>query len=962
MDNHKLMCGLLIEADSYFNGKDVDTQKINEDITIKSYCSNGDCKTNGDGINALAAYYIIMLLKKSIDETEYNKYDECLLMWLSDKLFKMHLESKGIKDVISYIDGTTLNQAYDKYLKQHKVILNYWDLLDMIKGLKEANLKYMAEFYKLLNNICKIIADYNDNGSESKKLSKYSKNCLNQYITLYINISECKSYLRLLNKLKGIYDDFRVYAIQENPSNNNLATNLKKLTTKNGVELEAVRSFISYNFSNQKCYPQKKNTKSKKTDKLPLQPSNQLKGRQQKTPPAHKTEIKEPKQQDSPSSQRSIVLPKTKLGGSNHQNGHGASKIDLKTSGNSEGNTGGASGDTKSPNSENRGPGSGLNDQIGPGAESGNMDGGVNGSGSSGGKSNDDTSKRVDHADTSPPGPQTSNQAAGSENKGNVRGTTQSEQKNGSDTPKGIDNGTKNTKDNPNIGENGKEGSNDVTEKQITDSKSGIPSGGTGHVNSDKGGAGLGTGDPGSETGGGQGTVQNGQGSSGGGTRDTSSVQDGQIVIDIQGGADTSQQGRSGGSGRGTGNQGASSHQGGDIGSGSNGESPGTDTEKGGSEDTDKIPLNTGDGQNDNGGSGGGSSSEQGGLDSPPVENGTQSMLEEPFNIGPFISSIALKGMEQINNALKFFNEHKEKITDAIDTINSLYNSSVSNLKNTFNNFTEFFNNFINNLSIDFKQVENPPDSGDKKFGSGGIGGNPPTDNNPSQPQKDPQKQDSPQQNSHQPSSDGSQTSQDSQPPQTPQNPLLPGSTEQTKTHQSSQDPSGNQHSDQNGQEGPQKPGVGPVIKPEHSGSEVKGNETTGIGDIYIFKEYKKIGISIIVILIPITLTILYKYLSFGRRNELKKKNNMKKVINMVGVDKTTKTVINSSDGKKQIQIIIKSYSQKKQTKKSINSVYGEKSPSLNIYQVMQADPVPFINLFFLLIFFAYKRKRDTIE
>ncbi|SCL96651.1 hypothetical protein PCHDK_000550900, partial [Plasmodium chabaudi adami] len=103
-------------------------------------------------------------------------------------------------------------------------------------------------------------------------------------------------------------------------------------------------------------------------------------------------------------------------------------------------------------------------------------------------------------------------------------------------------------------------------------------------------------------------------------------------------------------------------------------------------------------------------------------------------------------------------------------------------------------------------------------------------------------------------------------------------------------------------------------------------------------------------------------YLSLGRRKKLKGKKNMKKVINMFGVNKTTKTVINSSDGKKQIQIIIKSSSQKKPTKKSINSVYGEKSPSLNIYQIMQADPVPFINLFFLLIFFVYKRKRDFIE
>ncbi|SCL84339.1 hypothetical protein PCHDS_000500300 [Plasmodium chabaudi adami] len=28
----------------------------------------------------------------------------------------------------------------------------------------------------------------------------------------------------------------------------------------------------------------------------------------------------------------------------------------------------------------------------------------------------------------------------------------------------------------------------------------------------------------------------------------------------------------------------------------------------------------------------------------------------------------------------------------------------------------------------------------------------------------------------------------------------------------------------------------------------------------------------------------------------------------------------------------------------------------------MKVDPMPFINLFFLLIFFVYKRKRSTIE
>ncbi|VTZ67112.1 CIR protein [Plasmodium chabaudi chabaudi] len=153
-----------------------------------------------------------------------------------------------------------------------------------------------------------------------------------------------------------------------------------------------------------------------------------------------------------------------------------------------------------------------------------------------------------------------------------------------------------------------------------------------------------------------------------------------------------------------------------------------------------------------------------------------------------------------------------------------------------------------------------------------------------------------------------------------------------------------NQGGGSDNNQGPQKPVESPVVKSENCGIKVKGNETTGICDIYVPKEYKQVGILIIVILIPITLAIMYKYLPSGRKKELKRKKNMKKVINLM-------------EGKRQMQIIIKSSSQKKQTKKYINPVYGEKSPSINIYKLMQADPVPFINLIFLLIFLFIKEK-----
>ncbi|KEG00192.1 hypothetical protein YYE_04961 [Plasmodium vinckei vinckei] len=297
---HQKLCKLLLEGDSYFKDENVDTTKINKEKSIKSYCSNDDCKTNEERINALTVY-IYMKFKNSIKKLEYNDYDECLLMWLSDKLFKIYYESKGDHKKKGFVYRITLNQAYNTYLKKHKVKLSYWVLFDNIKGLKEANLKYMSELYILLNKICNTIVDYKDKGAESKKLHKNYIDCRRQYRTLHNNISECQSYLDLLNKLKGIYDDFRSYAIKKNGSKNDLKTKLQTLTTEDGVEMDAVRSFKTYDFSDSKCkFSKKKTASSKKTDKSSLQPSNQLKDSQHETPPTDKSEIKAPKLQSSP--------------------------------------------------------------------------------------------------------------------------------------------------------------------------------------------------------------------------------------------------------------------------------------------------------------------------------------------------------------------------------------------------------------------------------------------------------------------------------------------------------------------------------------------------------------------------------------------------------------------------------------------------------------------------------------
>ncbi|SCL91883.1 Plasmodium variant antigen protein Cir/Yir/Bir, putative, partial [Plasmodium chabaudi adami] len=161
--DHKLMCKYLNIADSYFKGENADTTKINKDPAINGFCNNGVCKTNEAGINALAAY-IFNQFKRSIEDHEYNKYDEYLLIWLSDKLFKIHGKSKDKDNEI------TLNQAYKNYLMNHKGVFDYWYFFYNIESLKESNLWYMSEFYKLLDKICKTITDYEKNPDEITNL------------------------------------------------------------------------------------------------------------------------------------------------------------------------------------------------------------------------------------------------------------------------------------------------------------------------------------------------------------------------------------------------------------------------------------------------------------------------------------------------------------------------------------------------------------------------------------------------------------------------------------------------------------------------------------------------------------------------------------------------------------------------------------------------------------------------
>ncbi|CAD2102809.1 CIR protein PIR protein [Plasmodium vinckei lentum] len=242
----KELCENFIAADNIINGEienNLTVEQIINDPNFNKYCPNNKCKRDMQ-LDVLSEYLFNQLGIEIKDE-----YYEYFMMWLSDKLFKIAKE-----------DDITLNEAYDKYLKDNIVNFNYWSLLDIKEGLKEVNLMHMKHFYKLLNDICKAIVYYKPNDDDIKKFIINSTECYNQYSSLYKSVPKCNSYLHLLDNLKKTYEDFK-NSVHDEIKNicPELEKDLQTLTIEN-TNSYFVEYFKAFDFNSSECNPQKSKT------------------------------------------------------------------------------------------------------------------------------------------------------------------------------------------------------------------------------------------------------------------------------------------------------------------------------------------------------------------------------------------------------------------------------------------------------------------------------------------------------------------------------------------------------------------------------------------------------------------------------------------------------------------------------------------------------------------------------
>ncbi|CAD2088391.1 PIR protein CIR protein [Plasmodium vinckei lentum] len=125
---------------------------------------------------------------------------------------------------------------------------------------------------------------------------------------------------------------------------------------------------------------------------------------------------------------------------------------------------------------------------------------------------------------------------------------------------------------------------------------------------------------------------------------------------------------------------------------------------------------------------------------------------------------------------------------------------------------------------------------------------------------------------------------------------------------------------------------------------------------------------------ITIILAIMYWYLYYGCGKPMKKKKMVNKIINLVDQKRKTQRIISSIDRKRAVKTNIDSDYEEKTTIIIINpyderniTIQSIKAPSLkitllNTHKHIYVNPSPFINLFFLLIFFVYKREYISLQ
>ncbi|VTZ67859.1 CIR protein [Plasmodium chabaudi chabaudi] len=196
-----LDCKLFIDVDKLFTKGNINEQIFNK--SYKQFCPKGVCNNNYDRIGALCEY-LLAELPKNDDKLKGgnnngNRDYEYIYMWLADKFLK-------VNDDYSF----SLNDYYEELIVKHGGNFGWWEKLDDKMFWKDSNIILMARFYYLLMDICNALLENEKSELDLKNIEENDKKCYLNYYFLNQRISRCSPYAQLLVDLKKTYDEYKI--------------------------------------------------------------------------------------------------------------------------------------------------------------------------------------------------------------------------------------------------------------------------------------------------------------------------------------------------------------------------------------------------------------------------------------------------------------------------------------------------------------------------------------------------------------------------------------------------------------------------------------------------------------------------------------------------------------------------------------------------------------------------------
>ncbi|CXI72254.1 BIR protein [Plasmodium berghei] len=208
-------------------------QLIMNQPILNGYCTNNNCNSNLEKINAGCLYLLDAFFKDSSVFSSVAKNNinivEYIIMWLSYML-----------NLIKNEQGNSLEYFYDIYIKNHEKYTNsitgvdayynsYKDLIDKKNDLINMDIKDISKFYDAFNTLCMMYIEFNEKTLHCSNCLQNANKFVNKYKEMNQNsvITSNNSYAQLLSTLSNDYDNFKNYCNSKGVN----CTNLPSLAT-----------------------------------------------------------------------------------------------------------------------------------------------------------------------------------------------------------------------------------------------------------------------------------------------------------------------------------------------------------------------------------------------------------------------------------------------------------------------------------------------------------------------------------------------------------------------------------------------------------------------------------------------------------------------------------------------------------------------------------------------------------